>query len=257
VDDDDEAANRLIDEALAEAYANGTHYDAGVVKKMATKDGPGNARRRAVVDLGVGDSVDRLNSAKGERIYGPASVEVIFWPHGEVTQATHELGEAPPMSRNDWNGNYVNPIMATTGRKRGEGYDSTVYEWEGVSKTIHDWFNDERRHPSVTRGMLRGRIKTQKWTVERALTTPKAAPKPAPATPKRKWGEGYDSTVYAWDGVSKTIHEWFKDERCHPSVTLNVLRSRIKTQKWTVERALTTPKTPPYGYRRNSSETPS
>ncbi|MBD0733984.1 hypothetical protein [Streptomyces sp. CBMA29] len=172
--DDEETADSIIDEALEAAYAKGTHYTAATVREMAAKDGSGNnVRKRAVVDLGVGDSVDRFDSTKGRKIYGPASVEIIFWPDGGIDQRVHEIGEAPAMSKKGFDGRYI-PPGTYKGRKKGDFWDKTEYEWDGVSQPLGEWFNDARRHPSVTALLLRTRVKQSGWSIEQALTTPKA-----------------------------------------------------------------------------------
>lgn len=164
----------IINEAeLKELYANGKHYDIQTITEMATKDGPGESRRRTVIDLGIGDSVDRRDSTKGKRIYGPCSVEVIFWPDGGIDMREYDLGQAPAMSKNTSDGKYIRP-GAQKGRALGDGWDKTTYEWDGVSKTLSEWHRDDRRDPSVTLTLLRTRVKNSHWSVEKALTTPKA-----------------------------------------------------------------------------------
>lgn len=167
----------LLDEAFADTVANGKHYEAHTLKPMATRDGPGNSRMRLVLDLGVGDSVARLDSTKGKRIYGPNSVEITWWPDGSIDTVIYDLGKAPEMSKEGFDGRYVPTATKDgrkLGRKPGETYDKTEFEWDGVSQTLGDWYKDTRRDPSVDLTLLRVRVKQLGWSVERALTTPKA-----------------------------------------------------------------------------------
>lgn len=163
----------IADEVIESAYDRGTHYDAQWLKDHAVKAGPGkNPLRVVVVDLNVGDSVERLDSSKGRRVYGPISWRVQFYPDGSIHQKPWPLGKAPEMPRNTFDGRYVEP-GGQAGRKAGTYTDRDTFEWDGVSHTVREWMEDPRRHPSVTEVLLRRRLKVNGWTVERALTEPK------------------------------------------------------------------------------------
>ncbi|MFE6739862.1 hypothetical protein [Streptomyces tubercidicus] len=163
----------IADDVLESAYANGTHYDARWLRDHAVKASSGqNPLKMIVVDLILGDSIERLDSSKDRRIYGPASVLVEYWPDGGINQRTYQLGKGPEMPRTTYDGRYIKPGVQL-GRKPGTPTDTDTFEWDDVSHTVREWMDDTRRHPSVTEVLLRRRLKVNGWTVERALTEPK------------------------------------------------------------------------------------
>ncbi|MEU7146981.1 hypothetical protein AB0B15_02915 [Streptomyces sp. NPDC045456] len=160
----------VVDEVLADVYAQGTHYDAGWLRENAVKTAPGkNPPRKIVVDLGLGDSVDRLDSSRGVRLYGPQSVEVIYWPDGGIDQRCYELGKAPEMPRATSAGRY---LSSKTGRQTGTYVDKTTYEFDGEHKTLRQWYEDPRRSEEVSYETFRARVKGSGWPIYRALTEP-------------------------------------------------------------------------------------
>ncbi|MFI2616612.1 hypothetical protein [Streptomyces sp. NPDC018584] len=165
----DEAA----EEAMAELYHNGKYYTAQWLRENALKAQPGpNPVRKIVVDLGVGDSVDRLDSTKGQRLYGPQSVEVTFWTDGGIDQKCFELGRAPAPPRNTHDGRYIDPNAKPKGRKVGEYYDKDVFEWNGTSKTAREWYDHPDRVEGLSLSTFKDRLKKQRMGVHEALTKP-------------------------------------------------------------------------------------
>lgn len=61
-----------------------THVSADDVY-AALKESP-HAHRRLFVNLGEGRSIDRLDSTKGRKIYGPAWVHIDAYADGSITQ---------------------------------------------------------------------------------------------------------------------------------------------------------------------------
>ncbi|KUL44794.1 hypothetical protein ADL22_12690 [Streptomyces sp. NRRL F-4489] len=166
--DFDEAAEA----ATAELYKNGKHYDAQWLRQNALKAEKGpNPVRKVVVDLGLGDSVDRLDSTKGQRIFGPQSVETIFWPDGGIDQRLYDLGEAPAQPRNSANGRFLDP-NPRQGRKTGEYYDKDRFEWNGESKTAREWYEHPSRIDGLSLATFSTRLKKRGMSVQEALTTP-------------------------------------------------------------------------------------
>lgn len=165
----DEAA----EEAMAELYKNGKHYTAVWLRENAVKAQAGpNPVKKIVVDLGVGDSVDRLDSTKDQRLYGPQSVEVTYWPDGGIDQRCFELGKAPKMPRNTYNGRFINPSATGGGRKVGEYYDKDTFEWDGASKTAREWYEHPDRVDGLSFATFKSRLKNQGMSVRDALSKP-------------------------------------------------------------------------------------
>ncbi|MFJ2116138.1 hypothetical protein ACIOEX_30350 [Streptomyces sp. NPDC087850] len=167
--------DEIAEAALEEQYRNGTHYDRNWLREHAVKAGPGpNPLMKVVVDLGVGDSVERLDSTKDKKVWGPQSVEVVYWPDGGIDQNLYELGKAPEMPRNTFDGRYIDPNAAKAGRKVGQYYDKDTFDWDGETKTAREWYDHPRRIEGLAFPTFRNRLKQQGMTVEEALTQPVA-----------------------------------------------------------------------------------
>lgn len=70
-------------------------YDRAFLTANSVPVEPGNCVRRIVVDLEPGDSMQILASTKGKRLYGPQSVETLFYADGGEEQNCYPLGETP------------------------------------------------------------------------------------------------------------------------------------------------------------------
>lgn len=164
--------SRIVEDIVGQQYANGTHYTSSWLREHAVPAERGkNPLKKVVVDLNVGDSVEDITSTKGKKVWGPSSVEVLFWPDGGQDMRVHELGRAPEMPRTTFDGRFL-PPESKVGRQKGHYVDKDTYEWDGKRLTVREWFDDPRRDPSVNYALLRLRIKNKGWTVQKALTTP-------------------------------------------------------------------------------------
>ncbi|MFE9412280.1 hypothetical protein ACFYN0_26330 [Streptomyces sp. NPDC006704] len=172
LDDLTDELDEAAEEALAEQYKNGKHYDRAWFRANALKAGPGpNPLKVATVDLGVGDSAERLDSTKGQKLWGPQSVEVVFWPDGGIDQNLYDLGKAPKPPKNTYNGRYIDPTVEK-GRKTGDYYDKQLFEWDGESKTAREWYEHPSRIEGLSRTTFTDRLKKQGMSVPEALTAP-------------------------------------------------------------------------------------
>lgn len=90
----------------------------------------------------------------------------------------------------------------------------------GESMCLYAWAQDPRCRVSFD--VLKTRVFAYRWTLERALETPKS--------------DG--AKKYSAFGEEKTLKEWAENPRCH--VTLKTLRNRIRTG-WDAQSAIQSP----------------
>ncbi|MDJ0463072.1 hypothetical protein [Streptomyces sp. H27-C3] len=174
MDDTEELSelDEIAEEALAALYRNGKHYDRKWLRDNARKAQAGpNPVKKIIVDLGVGDSMERLDSTKGQKLHGPQSIEVVYWPDGGIDQNCYGLGKAPEMPRSTSNGRYLSSTP-TQGRKVGEYFDKDIFEWNGTAKTAREWYEHPSRIDGLSLTTFKARLKNQGMGVEEALTKP-------------------------------------------------------------------------------------
>lgn len=74
----------MVDEE--EEVELGRYYTAAELNSMAMPVSEGAQRRNVVLWLKAGESVDRLATTKGGRIWGPVVVEVLYYEDGGAEQ---------------------------------------------------------------------------------------------------------------------------------------------------------------------------
>ncbi|WP_159048648.1 hypothetical protein [Streptomyces sp. NRRL F-4489] len=114
----------------------------------------------------------------------------------------------------------------TTPPKTGHGprKPRKTYTAFGEAKTAGAWARDERC--IVTPQSLNYRLKVLGWPIEKAMTWTAWKPE--------------DEDQYTAFDETKTLSEWTQDQRC--TVDRYTLRDRVRHRKWSLEKALTTPK---------------
>ncbi|MFD4858342.1 hypothetical protein [Streptomyces atratus] len=210
-----------------EVYAKGWFFDGAWLQEHAVPVESGaHPTRKIVVDLNQGDSVAVLSSGKGKRIWGPNSVETVYWSSGSVSQTIYDLGKAPA----------IKPYVPRSVKQSASSTDTQTFEWNGERKTAAQWYSHSDRHVSVSKMAFRNRLKVLGWDVHRSLTTPVKA---SAAAAKHKSKPGI--WTFEWNGERKTAQEWYEHPDRHPSVSKETFSARLKNLGWDVHRALTTP----------------
>lgn len=142
----------------------GRHYTLADLAASATRV-PRSQVRDLVVHLEAGESVDRVATTKGGVLWGPAVVEVIWWPDGGVEQRVWDRDDpdAPEPVQLDFagrrnnKGNPKKPVLPETLMIFGE--TKPIAQW------VYDW------RCKVTADVFRRRLR-QGGNPEWALTTP-------------------------------------------------------------------------------------
>lgn len=117
----------------------------------------------------------RCTNPKNEmyRYYGGRGIFVCdSWKHS-FAEFYKDMGKCPPgmsIDRIDNNGDYKpeNCRWADTETQRNNRSNNNLITYQDKTLSIAQW----SRNIGISSGTLRGRIKTSKWPIEKALTTP-------------------------------------------------------------------------------------
>lgn len=167
-----------------------------------------------------------VKHSSGYKKYGAKGIKVCEKWMESFNNFITDMGLPPTdkhtLDRIDPRGNYEpdNCRWVTMKVQQNNRTNNRIIEFQGKSKTIHEWAD----FTGIPASAIRTRIDRDKWSIERALTEPSICGK----------NQSYGKNLVTYNGKSQTIEEWAKEI----GINRGTLQDRLNRRKWPVEQAL-------------------